>query len=188
MRYRAGLTIVELLVGLAVVAALCALALPAMRQFVETQRATAAVNQLIGTVQFARSAAVTASATVTLCPSGDGARCGTRDAWHAGSLVFEDLDGDGRRGQRERVLRHFPALPPGSRVYWKSFRNRSYLSFTPTGLTAWQNGHFRYCPHDADPRHIREIVINPQGRVRRAGDRDGDGVVEDTEGRPVRCP
>ena len=86
------------------------------------------------------------------------------------------------------MLRALPALARGSRVYWRSFRNRSYLSFTSTGLTAWQNGSFRYCPLSGDPSLIREVILNPAGRLRRATDHDGDGVVEDATGAPVSCP
>jgi type IV fimbrial biogenesis protein FimT len=183
-----GVTVLELLLALAIGAALAFMALPAMRDFVATHEATAAVNQLIGTVQFTRSAAITGSTTATLCPSADGERCGLRDTWQAGAIAFEDSDRDGVRSANEPILRRFPALPRGSRTTWRSFRNRSYLSFGASGFTAWQNGHFRYCPASGDPRHIREIVINPAGRVRRAPDRNRDGVVEDTSGRPVTCP
>jgi type IV fimbrial biogenesis protein FimT len=188
MRPAAGFTLIELVVALAVAGVLIGLAIPAMRTFVESQRSTAAINQLIGTVQFARSAALTASGTASLCPSANGVDCGARDAWHVGAIVFDDRNRNGRRDTDEAVLRGFPSLPEGSRAYWRSFRNRSYLSFTGSGVTAWQNGHFRYCPGSDDPRLIREIVINPQGRVRRAPDRNRDGIVEDTAGRPVTCP
>jgi type IV fimbrial biogenesis protein FimT len=183
-----GITVLELLVGLAVASVLSSLAIPAMREFVAAQRSTAAINQLIGAVQFARSAAVTASSTVVLCPSADGERCGARDTWQTGAIAFLDADRDGGRDAAEVVLRGFPSLPRRSRVFWRSFRNRGYLSFTGIGYTAWQNGHFRYCPREPDPRLIREVVVNPQGRVRRAPDRDRDGVVEDTSGRPATCP
>jgi type IV fimbrial biogenesis protein FimT len=183
-----GLTLVELLVVLAIAATLVGLMLPAMETYVTREHAAAALNQLIGAVQFARTAAITMRRTVTLCPAQDAQMCGPRDTWHSGAVIFVDSDRNGRRDDDETVLRTLPALPPGSRVYWRSFRNRAYLSFTPTGLTAWQNGSFRYCPPSEDPTLIREVIINPQGRLRRATDQDGDGVVEDATGKPVSCP
>jgi type IV fimbrial biogenesis protein FimT len=183
-----GLTLVELLVSLAIAATLLGLALPAMNSYFARQQATAALNHLIGAVQFARAAAITMRNTVTICPMATAGACGPRDTWHNGAMVFVDNDRDGRRGAGEVVLRVLPALPEGSRVYWRSFRNRSYLSFTATGLTQWQNGSLRYCPPGDDPTLVREIIINPQGRVRRAPDRNGDGIVEDANGQPVSCP
>jgi type IV fimbrial biogenesis protein FimT len=90
-------------------------------------------------------------------------------------------------GGTDDVLRGIPALPAGSTVFWRSFRNRPYLVFQPTGLTDWQNGHFLFCPASGNARDARQVVLNPQGRLRQMTDRDGDGIVEDTSGRPVRC-
>jgi len=183
-----GFTILEMLVALAIVGVMTGFALPAFQHFVQQNRSAAALNQLTGAVQFARTAAITMRSTVALCPAEDGRACGPRDTWHTGAIVFIDRDRNGRRENDEALLRVLPALAPGSRVYWRSFRNRSYLSFTSTGLTAWQNGSFRYCPPGNDPTLIREVIINPAGRLRRATDQDGDGVVEDATGEPVSCP
>jgi type IV fimbrial biogenesis protein FimT len=183
-----GLSIVELLIALAIVAMLTAAALPAMYRYAAAQDSTAAINQLTGAVQFSRSAAITSRRTVTLCPSANGVDCAKRDDWHLGAIAFTDQNQNGIADPEDVVMAAFPPLPSGSRAFWRSFRNKSYLSFTPSGLTSWQNGHFRFCPRDPDPRLIREIVVNPQGRVRRAPDKNHDGIVEDTSGRPVTCP
>jgi len=187
MRCR-GLSVVELLVALAIAGMLAAAALPAMSFYVAAQDSTSAINQLTGAVQFSRAAAITGRHTVTLCPSTNGVDCAKRDDWHRGAIAFADVNKNGVADPEDTVLAAFPPLPNGSRAFWRSFRNKSYLSFAPSGLTSWQNGHFRYCPRDSDPRLIREIVVNPQGRVRRAPDRNRDGIVEDTSGQPVSCP
>jgi len=79
-------------------------------------------------------------------------------------------------------------LPDGARVYWRSFRNRSYLQINATGLTNWQNGHLLYCPANGDVHFARAVIINAQGRVRNAADSNGDGIVEDANGDPLVCP
>lgn len=180
-------TLPELLATLAVAAALLALAVPAFDDLVAERRANAALNQMVGAVALARTEAILQRRPVTLCPAGVD-RCLGRDRWHEGALVFVDANGDGQLDDGERVLAAVPPLPPGARVYWRSFRNRSYLQFQPRGYTDWQNGHFLYCPPDGRPRHARLAIVNAAGRVRVGRDADGDGVVEDPGGAPLRCP
>ena len=175
------------MVVLAVAAVLFSAGMFGARGFVQGTRASAALNQMIGAVQYTRHAAVTHRTTATLCP-GSAGRCGRRNTWHDGGIVFLDRNRNGRIDGPDRILRVFPPLPPGHRIYWRSFRNRSYLSINSRGLTDWQNGHLQYCPPDGDPRHARQVIVNAQARVRRARDRDGDGVAEDAQGRPLRCP
>jgi type IV fimbrial biogenesis protein FimT len=183
-----GVTIVELLVTLAVAGVLLGLAVPNFRDFVERNRSAAVLNQLIGALQTARHAAITLHTAVTLCPGSPTSGCGPRDSWQAGAIVFADRNANGRVDSGEDVLRSFPPLPNGTRVYWRSFRNRNYLQIKATGLTNWQNGHLLYCPANGDVHFARAVIINAQGRVRNAADSDRDGVVEDANGDPLTCP
>ncbi|MFW6092463.1 MAG: GspH/FimT family pseudopilin [Pseudomonadota bacterium] len=182
-----GVTLVELMVTLAVAAVLMALALPAFDALLDRERGTAALNQIIGAVRLGRTEAIIRGRPVTLCPAADGA-CLGRDQWHRGALVFTDDAADGEVGPEDTVLTALPPLRQGERVYWRSFRNRTYLRFQPRGYTAWQNGSFLYCPPDADVRRARMVIVNAQGRVRVAADADGDGVAEDAAGRALVCP
>jgi type IV fimbrial biogenesis protein FimT len=183
-----GISTTELIIVLAIGGILCSAAIPSMLQFREQQQSAIALNQVIGAVHFTRNAAITHRATVTLCPSADGVQCTVRDNWHLGAIAFVDTDGDGQRGDDEQLLRVFPALSGGGRIYWRSFRNRSYLQMTATGVTPWQNGHFLYCPADSDVRHARSIIVNAQGRIRTARAPSEDTIVRDAQGRPLACP
>ena len=212
----AGLTLVELLTTLAVAGILVASASGGAGHLLGQHRASASVNQMLGAIRFARHAAVAHRSPATLCPA-DGAqslqpgsprgnpsqeslppgsprgspsqeRCGRRNTWHNGALVFLDRNANGRFDGSDVLLRRMPRLGEGERFYWRSFRNRSYLMIRPSGLTDWQNGNFLYCPESGDPRLARQIVINAQARVRHARDSDGDGIVEDARGRAVVCP
>ena len=182
-----GFTLIELMLTLAVAALLLAMAAPSFNRLVANHRGAAAMNQMAGAVNFARSLAITQGGVVTLCP-GRSTECLGRDQWHRGALIFVDQNRNGILDGNERVTRALPALEPGERIYWRSFRNRTYLQFHARGYTRWQNGNFLYCPPDGDPRLARMAIINPPGRLRSARDRDGDGVVEDASGRPLACP
>ena len=182
-----GTTLIELLVSLAVAGILLSWAGAEATHLVTEHRATAAVNQILGAVRFARHAAVTYRSPVTVCPAGREG-CGRRDHWHDGILVFLDRNADGRLDEGEGILRRLPRLDARERIYWRSFRNRSYLSLRPSGLTDWQNGSFLLCPGGGDPRQARQLIVNAQARVRHARDADGDGIREDASGRPLACP
>ena len=182
-----GTTLIELLTALAVAGVLLAWGGIEATRLLAAFRADAAVTQMLGAVRFARQAAVESRSTVTLCPAAAD-RCGRRNDWHRGALVFLDRDRDGRRDPSEEMLRRLPRLRDGERIYWRSFRNRTSLSMLPTGLTDWQNGSFLYCPPGGDARHARQLILNAQGRIRHARDSDGDGIREDANGRPLTCP
>lgn len=182
-----GHSLVEHLAVLAIAGVLLALALPSLGKRAAQERATAALNQIIGAVAFARSAAVLHGTPVTFCPGARGA-CLGRDQWHQGALVFRDRNQNGLKEPGELLLSALPGLERGARLYWRAFRSRSFLRFLPAGYTEWQNGHFLYCPADDDPTLTRMLILNAQGRTRVARDTDGDGIVEDARGRPVSCP
>lgn len=182
-----GLTLIELLVALAVGSILLAWGASSASHVIEQRRASAALNQILGAVQFTRHAAVSHRATATLCPSSAGG-CGQRNTWHEGAVIFLDRGSDGRLDAEDAVLRRLPPLREEDRIYWRSFGNRKHLSIRASGLTAWQNGNLTYCPPGGDLRYARQAIVNAQGRVRLAQDADGDGIREDANGRDLRCP
>ena len=181
-----GISVVELLVTLAIAALLIGFAIPGFSEFLARQRSIAAVNQLIGSVNFARSAAVIQRATVSLCPAAR-AQCAERNQWHLGAMIFKDNNQNGVRDADDVVIAQLPALRIGERAVWRSFRNKPYLQFRSTGLTSWQNGSFQYCPADGDPQYSKAIIINAQGRVAKTRDANQDGIDEDASGRPLSC-
>lgn len=182
----AGTSLAETVTALAIAGVLVAAAAPGFSALLGRARSDAAIDQLASAVRFTRHLAVTRRVTATLCP-GAGERCGRRDTWHDGAMIFLDADADGRRDAGEVIVRRLPPLPKGHRLRWRSFRNRKSLSMRPTGMTDWQSGNMLLCPPDGDPADARQLILNAQGRVRLATDTDGDGIVENAQGRPVSC-
>ncbi|MYK28969.1 MAG: hypothetical protein F4048_09915 [Gammaproteobacteria bacterium] len=181
-----GASLLELLVTLAVAGALMGTALPAFVELGADHRAAARINAMLGAVRATRHLAIAHNAPATLCP-GQGPRCLGANRWHEGAVVFLDHDRDRRIDEGEFVGLRLPPLAEGERIRWRSFRNRSYLLIHGSGLTDWQSGNFQYCPADSDARFARQIILNAQGRARRAIDADGDGIREDAAGRPLEC-
>lgn len=82
-----GLTLVELLVVLSVVAILAAVATPSLRVLLAGSEVRAAVNDWMSALYLARSEAVRQRSEVTLCPSEDGSTCASTNAYDVGWIV-----------------------------------------------------------------------------------------------------
>lgn len=141
---QSGFTIVEMLTTLVVVGILVALALPAFRDFVASNRITAATNSLIAAISYARSEAVRQSQVIrVVSPAAD---------W-AGGWTVVDANG--------ATLRTFTATPGGVTITGSTttlqFDGRGLLIGAAAGAT------FTIC--DGRPAEIgRQIQVSATGR------------------------
>lgn len=87
-----GLTLLELMVGISVLAIILSIGVPGFQSIMQSSRATSIANDLLGHLQLARSEAVRRAQTVTLCPSSDGENCDGSD-WEVGWLLLADPSG-----------------------------------------------------------------------------------------------
>ncbi|WP_104655331.1 GspH/FimT family pseudopilin [Ralstonia insidiosa] len=92
-----GISLVELLVTLAIVAVLAIIATPSYVGLTQQVRLQAEVNSLVNDLQFARSEAIKRGLPVSLCPSSNGTSCNTVNPtyWENGWIVFNDVNGSG---------------------------------------------------------------------------------------------
>lgn len=180
-----GLTLVELLVALTLSAILLGLAAPGFGDLIQRHQGEVIREQLAQAIELARVNAIRSASLVTLCRSDDGLGCGGN--WADGVLVFVDEDNDREVDSGKQALRYFDFEADQGRLYWRSFGNRQYLQMTPLGFTKNQNGTFTFCPDSGDLSLAWMLILNRPGRARIAVDSDGDGLVEDSRGRPARC-
>jgi type IV fimbrial biogenesis protein FimT len=161
-----GYTAVELLTTMSVVAIATALAVPSFQQFMQTNRAAADANALIGALNIARNEAVTRGAPVTVCASADGATCSGDTDWSTGWIVFTDANGavgevsDG--ADPDTVLRVFPALVGGSALA----ADTGFVAYRPNGFLG--NGAaagFDLSVEGCTGQTNRRIIVNLQGRA-----------------------
>ncbi len=185
MRSLTAYSLFELLFALAIVSILVGIAAPDFQGLVERTRSDRTIKLLERAIEMARIAAISSQQIVTLCRSRDGGECGGQ--WQDGVLIFRDGDGDREIDDDEILIRWVTFPGYEGQLRWRAFQNRQYLQFTPQGFTRYQNGNFTYCPADGDERHARQLIINRLARVRHAQDSDGDGIQEDSRGRPLRC-
>lgn len=164
-----GFTLFELLLALALVAALATTAVPALREFIRDCERAAAVNGLLHAIHSGRRLAAVSGRHVDLCPTQDGLDC-TGDAPWAGDLLLRPRPG----GDLEpRVL-----PPPGHRASRTIRANRDALTFSPLRPAA-TTATFTLCD-DRGPRAAVAVVVSRSGRPR--------VTRHDASGRPLACP
>lgn len=171
-----GLTLIELLISLALMALLIGFGLPSLGSLIARTAHQAQVDQLLSQLQQARSLAILRNTQVLLCPIDPGepdAGChGGRHDWGDGYALFDEPDGS--------VL----AVQPGDpAVRISSWPTR--FVFTPDGsLNSAVGGRFILCDRhdradrdaDRDPAVAApsRVVLSGPGRVRVAVDEDLD--------------
>lgn len=164
MRALSGFTLLELLIGVALAALLLALATPAFNRLVVHNQRVAAINHFVGSLQLARSEALTRGREVVLCPSSDGEKCATGAAnWRFGWLMFVD-----RRPARPRQPEPGDELLRVSQARQGTgiFANREAFVLRPF-LRRSTNGTVRFCPasEDVPPR---AVIVSFTGRPRQS--------------------
>jgi len=169
-----GFTIPELIVAIAIAAALATSAVPTFRDARRNAARTREVNQLVQAVHYARGEAMKRNGVVSLCPSVDGETCAPDGTpWHRGWILFANTDRDSpaARDLGEELLRVYAPWNEG-----RIDANRATLSFRAfgqSGVTAT----FAFCD-DRGSRAARAVIISQTGRPRVA-DRSSSGSAID---------
>ncbi len=165
MRKEAGVTLLELLATLAVLAVLVGIGVPAYGKLVADQRLSTATNRLVFAVHLTRSEAIRRNARVTLCNSADGAFCAEAGGWEQGWIIFVDRDGTGQRAPDDPLLAVEEA--PAGVVITGNAAVQRYVSYIGLGSTrrasgALQMGTITLCAGSEG----RQLVISRTGRPR----------------------
>lgn len=185
MEQARGITLFEILLTLSVLSALAAISMPNFQSLAQSISGEITLRRLANAVQLGKSSAITQGTVITLCPLSDGPECG-RD-WHAGIRIFGDVNGNRRVDPQENTIRQILFPDSNGRIRFRAFQNKQYLQITSLGITRNQNGNFTYCPISGERSLARQLILNRTARLRFAQDSDGDGIREDSRGRPLDC-
>ena len=153
MDRQTGMTLIELITAIALIAILAGLAVPALDGVLMNARRAAVMEELLRAAWFARTEAMRRGGPVLLCAS-SGAGCdAAASAWSDGWVIVP-------ADQPEHVLRRGQPAPPRARL----LSNRDSFSFEPRDRRS-TNGTLAWCDHRGESA-ARSIVIAPTGRPR----------------------
>ena len=195
MKSNRGFTLPELMVVLAIAAAVLGIGVPNFRDFQRNNRLTVAANDTLGGVITSRAEALRRQVTISMCPSADplatNATCGSGSGW----IVFEDTDGNCDRADTEELI-------TGTRIDddVRAATNSGCISFASTGFKRVVAGepatsYILFCDDRGNtPKNpgapdsaARGVEVPPTGRgavIRQVDEIASWADVDD----PVECP
>lgn len=162
-----GYTLGELLVSISIIGILAAVAVPGMNDIMLDNRRAAVTNDVVYSMQAARSEAVTRNQRVAVCASRNGTTCASKYFWSEGWIVFNDLDQDFAPDSDEEILyrlRGNESIEVTPLDFDNAFAyrpNGRFLTDDDDGST----GQFSICDSRGSDK-ARVIIVNTSGRPR----------------------
>jgi type IV fimbrial biogenesis protein FimT len=152
-----GVTLIELLIVLTLLGILLAAASGSWQSLTDRSRLAAGSNQIIGLIQLARSEAI-GKAPALICASDT--NCASFGV-ASGLTAVLDINDNGRfdAGDIEIASVRFDT---GTRIRWRSFRNRPHLRLDVRGTVYHQNGHFMLCRGQQG----QKVIVSWLGKLR----------------------
>lgn len=158
-----GVTLLELMVTLTVALILLSIAVPAMNMLIMNNRMSTQVNDLLTTIQGARSFAITHQQRTVLCPSSDHSACANSSAWQGGWIVFADRNANQQRDDDESLSR--VNNTPAKTLTINSSSGRTRIVFQADGTAGGSNTTITLCDARGSDQ-ARAIIIAMNGRPR----------------------
>ncbi|WP_456361858.1 GspH/FimT family pseudopilin [Xanthomonas arboricola] len=162
-RHRAGFTLIEIMVTVAVLGIVLAVAVPAFGTLIRSSRLTSNANEFVAALQLARSEAVRQNSLVAVCRSDNGSTCAVGGSWTQFITVVV------RSGQVLRVNQVRSGTIVDGSPSLNSLNDR--IAFSPDGLARTSSGtplnaKLSICLSTSSPaQNNRNIVIANGSRV-----------------------
>ena len=175
-----GLTLLEMLVAVAVLAIILTTVAPGIQNILIKNRITADLNNLSAVAQRARFTAVDEQTNVVLCPTANYTAC--TNNWRDAKMVFIDVNGNSTRDNNEELIVASDPLNAANTVYGISgslvFNEQGGIDNAAT---------ITLCPNGGDTDYASALLLSLYGRISVAVDSDGDGTKEDLAGNDLTC-
>lgn len=132
-----GFTLLELLVAMLIAALILGFGTPYFEEFRRNARLAGVANDLLATIQLARTESIKRDAVVSVCASRTAStgepRC-AGDAEFSEWIAFVDEDGDCQREADEVLLRAVRAIHTEEEARLSATANGTCISFAPNGF------------------------------------------------------
>jgi len=162
-RQQAGVTLIEQIMVLAIIAIMAGIATPSLRRLASHNQLRVAQMDFIGALQRARAAAVMSGKRSLFCPTLDGDKCSGGTRWENGWLVAHDINGD---SQPDHGPLHVGATQRGKLII-QSSNGRHNVRFRPDGSAGGSNLTLLFC-QPSQPADALLVVVSNAGRIRGA--------------------
>lgn len=171
-----GFTLIELMITLAIAGIVMGVGIPSFNETIKNGRLTSNINELITSLNFARSEAVKRNQLVSVKKSGT--------QWESGWSVFTDSDGDGNKETGDVLLRSYGAVP-------SSFTLRGsadYITYQASGMLDGANEVLFVLCENSDANNTPEantsrlMMVNGMGRTSMGQDSDNNDIPEIHDG------
>lgn len=179
-----GFTLIELVITIVVASILLAIGAPALKDFIKNNRVTAQANDLVSSIQLARSESLKRGTNAVICASKDGKTCADKEDWQTGWIVFSDLNrnnaADIGTGSDEGkcletqdcIMKADSGLSSGSTLTTQV----AFLCFLPTGMSGTHLSgtcsnelpdavDFTIEAKDCEKSQARKISVSQQGHT-----------------------
>lgn len=179
-----GVTLIELLLVLAIMAISLGFAVPGANQLYQSNSKSKLVNTYFGAFALTRSHAANTKKVAAICPLGKDNAC--IDDWNRPVSIFPDADRNGKPDNGE-IWRVISKGSDRFQVYSRTAGSGSF-HFSPDGIIHGAPGSLVICPEDTSTGHMTYIAVSRGGRARQVRDVNGDGKIRLSWGGKVTCP
>lgn len=131
MKHVRGFNLIELMVAIALLAILLGWGVPTFRQITRNNSVTVANNDLVTSLNLARSEALRRNRPVSVCASGNGEDCNGDEDWAGGWIAFIDRGDPGEVDGDDQVLQVWQ--PANDLVLFNA--DAPFVQYLPTGMT-----------------------------------------------------
>lgn len=180
-----GMTLIELMLGIAITTILITIALPSFNSFIVQLRVDNEISRLARLLLIARSHAISSENNVIICPLINDGTCTVN--WHEELSVFVDSNANKQFDSANNELLIATKAPISSGDILKYATSRNKITYQATGhLFGLSNGTLRYCPKDYAEKS-RAIIVARSGRFYATKDNNNDGHDQTRSNQTIDC-
>jgi type IV fimbrial biogenesis protein FimT len=156
-----GVTLIEQIMVLVIVAALTGMAIPPLRQLLGRNQLQVAQTDFIIALQHARETAITTGKSTVFCPTLDSTSCSDAARWDSGWLLSHDTDHNNQPDQGPL----YSGSGYAGKLTIQSSSGRHYVRFRPDGSASGSNITLVLCQRSSSQQAL-SVVVSNSGRIR----------------------